>query len=272
MPSIFKKYTLPLDGTPEIVRGDHYGVAITMAEYALNGSVITATTGSVNIEWSYDGTHWQAFEGGVYSLPSSPSGAIASAAVRYVRATGAVTGADSVIVEFRLENDGINSRVVSSPAVEAFAQGRAHRMNFPFTISNNGDPIYLKFNIHKSINLTLSTLDVDQGGVELKVYSVFQATETSPFTEVVATQPRNYRVIKDDGVTIETGGEATFVGDETSTLRVRTSGGSNKSDSNVAGEQTERGFPVTTAYVEIAALDGVNSETTGVYKLEWYTL
>lgn len=168
--------------------------------------------------------------------------------------------------------DKDNVKVTSSSAEDiAFDGGDSFRIDYPFTIPQNGDPIVLKYVVNAPTILTLSTLEIDQGGVLYRVYTESQATETAPFTNNVTMYPKNTTVTPNASpVEILDDGAATFTGQQNTTLRIRTASGGGNRNSAVTGESTRRGFGVTTVYAEISALEGVNVDTIGVLKQEFY--
>lgn len=151
----------------------------------------------------------------------------------------------------------------------AFDTGGSFRIDLPFSIPQNGDPFVIKYTINEPVILTLSTIEIDQGGVLYKVYTEDQATETQAFTTSVPLLPKNTIVTpKPAPAVVESGGAATFTGQQNTTLRVRSASGGGNRNSTVTGESTSRGFGASVLYTEITLLDGVNIETRGVLKQE----
>lgn len=160
----------------------------------------------------------------------------------------------------------------TSMAETAFVEGRSFRIDYPFSIPQDGSPIVLKYEVVAPAVLTLSTIEIDQGGIIYKVYTDEQTTETSAFTNAVTLYPKNTIVEPQPApVNVFDGGTATFTGQQNTTLRIRTASGGGNRNSAVTGESTSRGFGVTTVYAEIATLEGVNVETIGVLKQEFYS-
>lgn len=152
---------------------------------------------------------------------------------------------------------------------QAFNNGGSFRIDMPFSIPQNGGPFVIKYTISQPVILTLSTIEIDQGGVLYKVYTEEQATETQAFTTSVPLFPKNTFVTpKPAPAVVEVDGAATFTGQQNTTLRVRSASGGGNRNSTVTGESTSRGFGASVLYTEITALDGVNIETRGVLKQE----
>ena len=185
---------------------------------------------------------------------------------------------DIIKNRFQKDNRSIKVSIESGSAVEAqttsdkaFNEGRGYRLNYPFTIPNGGSDIVLKFVVEAPIDLTFSQTEIDQGGILYRVFTSAQVTETAPVnTPVDWVYPKNPRVPHSgSAITVTTGGTVTTTGDENTTLRIRTASGAGNRSNAVSGESSKRGFPATTAYVIISQLNGVNTDTTGVLKLEW---
>lgn len=154
---------------------------------------------------------------------------------------------------------------------EAFETGNSYRINYPFNIPQGGGPIVIKYIVNEPSVLTLSTIELDQGGIEYRIFTAAQTTETSPFTSPITVYPKNLTVASNPSpVEIFNNGAATFTGEENTTLRIRTASGGGNRNSAVTGESTQRGFGVSTVYAEIAVLEGINTETIGVLKQEFY--
>lgn len=153
---------------------------------------------------------------------------------------------------------------ISAPDIRAF------RINEEFSIPSGGKIVY-KFVISTNTILTLSSMEVDQGGLKYSVYAQTQTTELTPFNTSVPIYRRNLipPPIYQSKNAITKGGTASFTGVANTVLRVRTSSGNNGRASTINESQSSRAFPASVVYVEFMSLDGVNTTTTGVWSLEW---
>lgn len=151
-----------------------------------------------------------------------------------------------------------------------FEDGKDYRFDYVVQMPQGSEPLVLKFDVQLPINLTLSELNLAEGGVHYEVFAGFQVTETSPFTiEEQRVFPRNARVSGDSGMQVFSGGAITVTGEANTNLFVRTASGGGNRQNAVSSEQSKRGFPVTTAYVRMTILDGVNTDVLGTLKLEY---
>lgn len=173
---------------------------------------------------------------------------------------------------------GSDAGLINASIDNGFAEGRAYRINYRDTIVQNGDEIVLRYDNAGDTVLTLSTLEVQQGGVTYEIYTADNVTETTPFTgSDVAIFPKNTmstnpRLGTPSQVTISTGGTATFTGQPNATVDLRTPASGGARATVVGGDGTVRGFGVSTIYVRIAILEGVNTDTKFTLKQEWVDL
>lgn len=152
----------------------------------------------------------------------------------------------------------------------SYEDGRQFRIDYEFSV-DSGDTQVIKFEIGSNINLLLSNIDVDQGGLYYRVFS--GGTEGGTFSDAVTVYPANSKsgvATPTPAVTVSTGGTLDITGEEpNTTLRIRTAN-SNAQRNTVGGVLGDmRGFPSTTAYVVITTLTGVNTTCTGTIKLRW---
>jgi len=257
--------------TYTVETADAFGAQIVDVRfYDAQGEQVSATGGSYTAEWSANGRDWMNV---AVSLADAPvkdwqaGGYVKALRVVPTSITGAVTWS----ADFRFHGIG-NSQIASSEDL-AFDNGASFRVDYPFSIPQNGDPIVLKYSVTAPTILTLSTVEIDQGGVIYKVYTEAQTTETSAFTQAVPVYPKNTIVTPQvSPVEVFGGGSATFTGQQNTTLRVRTSSSNSNRVSAVSGESTRRGFGVTTVYVEIDTLAEINSDSQGVLKQEFHRI
>lgn len=166
---------------------------------------------------------------------------------------------------------------VSTALDTGFAEGRAYRINYRDTIPQGGGPIVLKYEVGGDTVLTLSTLEVQQGGVAYEVFTSDNVTETASFTGTLPIFPRNTmstnpQLGTPSHVVIRTEGTATFTGEPNATVDLRTPASGGARATVVGGDDTVRGFGVSTIYVRIAILEGVNTDTKFTLKQEWVDL
>lgn len=252
---------------------DAYGAQVVdVVFYDAQGDVVTPTGGSYALEWSVNGRDWMKI-----ANPIATSEVKNWQAPGYVAAIRAVpesiTGAVTWSVVYRLHGigDPSGSTFFAGGEDVAFENGDSYRINYPFSIPQGGGPIVIKYIVSEPSVLTLSTIEIDQGGILYRIFVEAQTTETAPFTDPITVYPKNLTVTpKPSPVQILNGGAATFTGEENTTLRIRTASGGGNRNSAVTGESTRRGFGESVVYAEIAALEGVNVETVGVLKQEFY--
>lgn len=162
---------------------------------------------------------------------------------------------------------------INTASLEGFMNdinARQYRINEEFTIAAGGSLVY-KFFINTHTELTFSAVEVDQGGVKYSVFSSAQTAETAPFNTPVSVYKRDLisNPIANRNLIFK-GGTATFSGVSNSVVRVRTSSGNSGRASTVAQTSNVRGFPKgIVVYVQFAALDGINTTSTGVWSLEF---
>lgn len=155
----------------------------------------------------------------------------------------------------------------------AFITGASFRLDYVIDMTQGADPILFKFVISEPIDLTLSSIELVEGGVHYEVFSLLEAAEDAAFTTPVnRVFSRNSRVAGSSGVQVFTGGTITETGEASTNVFVRTASGGGNRASAVNSETSRRGFPATTAFAKISILDGVNTDVKGSYKLEWNTL
>lgn len=252
---------------------DAYGAQVVDVRfYDGSGDQVTPTGGSYSLQWSPNGRDWLNI-----ANPLAASAVKNWQANGYVSALRAVpdsiTGAASWQIDYRVHGIGDPSNSVMSAGSEdmAFDNGDSYRIDYPFTIPQGGAPIVLKYIVSEPTILTLSTIELDQGGIEYRVFTAAQTTETATFDQPITVYPKNLTVSPNPSpVEILNNGAATFTGQQNTTLRIRTASGGGNRNSAVTGESTRRGFGQSIVYAEIARLEGVNVDTIGVLKQEFY--
>ena len=137
-----------------------------------------------------------------------------------------------------------------------FEDGKGYRFDYVVQMPQGSEPLVLKFDVQSPIDLTLSELNLAEGGVHYEVFAGFQVTETSSFaTEEQRVFPRNSRAPSDPRLQVFSGGTITVTGEANTNLFVRTASGGGNRQNAVSSEQSKRGFPVTTAYVRMTILE-----------------
>jgi type 1 fimbria pilin len=252
---------------------DAYGAQVVDVRfYDGSGNQVTPTGGNYSLQWSANGRDWM-----------NIANPLAASAVKNWQASGyvsslravpdSITGAVSWEVDYRVHGigDPSGSTFFAGGEDTAFDNGDSYRIDYPFTIPQNGGPLVIKYIVNEPTILTLSTIEIDQGGIEYRIFTEAQATETSPFTDPLTIYPKNLTVSPNPApVEILDNGAATFTGQQNTTLRIRTASGGGNRNSAVTGESTRRGFGQSIVYAEIARLEGVNVDTIGVLKQEFY--
>lgn len=180
-------------------------------------------------------------------------------------------------VSIEVIDEVAEAEVTLSQEEIAYRDGRSYRVDIPLTIPNGAGDIFLKYVVGGDTDLTLSTLECDQGGAEYTVWTAAQASNESGITTAVTVIPKNSKStapVRPSHITLTRtasagSGTLTLTGQQNTTLRVRTAGASGQRLNAVAGEESARGFPSTTVYVRIRQLTGVNTDTIMVLKQEW---
>lgn len=248
-------------------------------------SIEASGTGSLSVEWQDALGNWHPFKGGTINTGQSEavSCRIHGNVINNVRVTSTgFQGTDTVTVTLFFSSDLISSIdeyandngeiVVSSPQEQAFDNGRSYRIDYALSMAQNDPPLTFKFIIDDTIDLTLSELNLVEGGVHYEVFADAQVTETAPYeTTERRIFPRNATQPSNPSVEFLSGGSFTInSGQEANTnLYVRTASGGGNRQSAVASEQSKRRFPATVVYVRFTILSGVNTDILGTYKLEY---
>ena len=256
-----------------VTTGDAYGAQVVdVLFFDGSGNQVSPTGGTYTVQWSVNGRDWVNI---ATTLAGSPvrnwqTGGYVEA-MRVV--PSGITGATSWSVDYRFHGIGDPSASILSTGGEdlAFENGDSYRIDYPFIIPQNGDPIVLKYIINEPSILTVSGVDLGQGGIEYKVFTEAQATETSPFTTPVSVYPKNFSVpFNPSPIEVFNSGSATFTGQQNTTIILRTPVAGGNRSSVIVNEQSKRGFGPSIVYVEISAIDGITVDTIGVLKQEFY--
>jgi hypothetical protein len=259
--------------TYDVVTADAYGAQVVdVVFFNGSGDIVTPTSGSYYIQWSVNGRDWMNIASVLAGSPIKnwqSGGYVSSVRVVPVDIVGAISW------EFKCRTHGIGdpsaSLALSNNALTAFDNGDSYRVDYPFSIANNGDSIVIKYIVNEPSILTLSSVEVDKGGIEYKVFAGSQTAELTPFNNPIIVYPKNTSVaINPSPISIFDGGSATFSGQQNTTARVKApSSGGNRS-SVVDNEGTSRGFGLSTVYVEISRIDDESASVKGVLKQEFY--
>lgn len=183
---------------------------------------------------------------------------------------------DLIISYLKSLRDSVAGQVGTS-IDRGFAEGRGYRINYRDTILQGGNPVVLKYEVGGDTVLTLSTLEVQQGGLSYEVFTSDNVTETAAFTGTLPIFPRNTlstnpQLGTPSHVVIRTEGTATFTGQPNATLDLRTPASGGARASVTGGDDTVRGFGATTIYLRISPLEGINTDTKFTLKQEWIDL
>jgi len=252
---------------------DAYGAQVVDVRfYDGSGNQVAPTGGSYSLQWSANGRDWMNIANPLAA--SVVKNWQASGYVSSLRAVpDSITGAASWEVDYRVHGigDPSGSTFFAGGEGAAFDNGDSYRIDYPIRIPQGGGPLVIKYIVNEPTILTLSTIEIDQGGIEYRIFTEAQTTETSPFTDLIPVYPKNTSVTPNPApVEILDNGAATFTGQQNTTLRIRTASGGGNRNSAVTGESTRRGFGQSIVYAEIARLEGVNVDTIGVLKQEFY--
>lgn len=249
-------------------------------------SIETNGTGLLLVEWQDALGNWHSFKGGAISTgQSEPIYCRAHGnVVNNVRVTSTgFQASDEITVSLFFSSELIssideysdgNAIIVNSISSQeqAFNDGRAYRIDYALSMEQNDSPLTFKFIIDETIDLTLSEINLVEGGVRYEVFTGTQITETSSYsTTEQRIFPRNSTQPSNPNVTLLSGGDFTVNANEeaNTNLYVRTASGGGNRQSAVASEQSKRRFPATTVYVRFSILSGVNTDILGTYKLEY---
>lgn len=271
--------TLTGNETKEIYIEDFYDSCVLR-------SIETSGTGSLSVEWQDALGNWHPFKGGTIITGQAEAVycRIHGNVINNVRVTSAgFQGGDATTVTLFFSSDLIssideyssgNAITVNSTSTQeqAFDDGRAYRIDYALAMEQNDSPLTFKFVIDETIDLTLSEINLVEGGVHYEVFAGAQVTETSPYpTTEQRIFPRNATQPSTPNVTLLSGGNFTVNANQeaNTNLYVRTASGGGNRQSAVASEQSKRRFPATTVYVRFSILSGVNTDILGTYKLEY---
>ncbi len=164
--------------------------------------------------------------------------------------------------------DGDSLKVFSERP--GYNEGRQFRVDYEFSIDNN-DVQVLKFVINDDVDLLLSSVDIDQGGLYYRVFS--GGVEGGTFDENINIYRSNNKTgvpTPISQVSASTGGTLDVSGETpNTTIRIRTANNSAQRSTVGGSIDDMRGFPPTTAYIVMTTLDGSNATCTGTLKIEW---
>ena len=259
--------------TYTVSTGDAYGAQVTdVLFFDGSGNQVIPTGGNYTVQWSVNGRDW------VSIATTSAGGPIKNwqtggyvAAIRVM--PDSIIGADSWSVDYRFHGIGDPSASILTTGGEdlAFENGDSYRIDYPFIILKDGDPIVLKYIVNEPAILTVSGVDLGQGGIEYKVFTEAQTTETSPFTSPISVYPKNLSVpFNPSPIEVFNSGTATFTGQQNTTIILRTATAGGNRNSAIIDDKSKRGFGPSIVYVEISAISDITVDTIGVLKQEFY--
>ncbi len=164
---------------------------------------------------------------------------------------------------------GDNQRIKVDDGNPAFDSGKIFRAFWELDLPNNDTRVF-KFTITGDIILLSSSIDIDDGGIEYKVYA--GGVESGTFTPMTSFRSNNMSGVDTpaSNVTISTGGTLDVTGVPLNDLvRVRAANANSKEATVGTFTDDARGFPATTAYVVVSTLPGVSGTSSGVIKWLW---
>lgn len=157
-----------------------------------------------------------------------------------------------------------------SASETAFNLGRIFRSFYELDLGAN-ETLVFKFEVTGDVVLESSAIDIDAGGIRYAVYS--GGVEGGTFDPLTPFKTNNVSgtPAATSNVTISVGGTLDVAGVEPNDVtRVLAANANSKQSTVGVVEGDMRGFPATTAYVVVEALDGVNSSSTGTIKWLWH--
>lgn len=164
---------------------------------------------------------------------------------------------------------GPNQRIRVDPGQTGFFTGQMFRTYIEYTIPS-ATSISLRFTSPIDFILWHQSLDCDQGGVRLEVFTGSTPSGTWTALPSIGVNRMSERPtpLYTNQCTVETGGTFTG-GTAVDLLRVRAAS-QNVSATNVGvAQDTERGLPAGTYYIRLSALTGVNGDSLGIYRIAW---
>lgn len=138
-----------------------------------------------------------------------------------------------------------------------------HEFNIP-----NGSSVWFRFTSPIDFILFEQTLTVDNGGIRFTAYT--GGTPSGTWTPVTTVIPKNSMSSAPPyvrKVNIDTGGNLTG-GNLREVVRLVSPGSTAQRTTVSGGNQTERGLPAGTYYLQLENIAN-NSDSTGVYTIAW---
>lgn len=164
---------------------------------------------------------------------------------------------------------GQNQSLRVSSSSPAFDEGKIFRAFWELNLESGSIRVF-KFEIIGDIILLSSSIDIDDGGIEYRVYA--GGVESGTFTPITTYRSNNMSGVgtTTSNVILSTGGQLDVTGVASNDLvRVRAANANSKQSTVGTFVDDERGFPATTAYVVVKPLAGVSGSSTGTIKWLW---
>lgn len=168
-----------------------------------------------------------------------------------------------------VNKDKETARVKVEGGNAAFDEGKIFRSFYQVSLASGVTRVF-KFVVSGDVVLLSSNIDIDDGGIEYKVYS--GGVESGAFTPLPSFRTNNMSNVgtPTSNVQVFTGGALdTTAATLNDLVRIRAANANSKQATVGALDDDMRGFPATTAYVVIENLDGVSGTSSGVIKWQW---
>lgn len=161
------------------------------------------------------------------------------------------------------------NRLKTENSNAAFDEGKIFRSFYQVSLASGATRVF-KFVVSGDVVLLSSNIDIDDGGIEYKVYS--GGVESGTFTPLPPFRTNNMSNVGTPGSNVQvfTGGALdTATATLNDLVRIRAANANSKQATVGALDDDMRGFPATTAYVVIKNLAGVSGTSSGVIKWQW---
>ncbi len=166
-------------------------------------------------------------------------------------------------------NDYTIARLKTESGNTVYDTGKIFRAFYELNLSNNATRVF-KFEVSGDVDLLSSQIDIDEGGIEYRVYA--GGVEGGTFTPLQEYAVNNKSTVTNETslVKVSTGGAVDVSGIlNNDVVRIRAANANSKQATVDSADDNIRGFGAVTAYVVVKSLDGVNGNTTGTIKWRW---
>lgn len=151
----------------------------------------------------------------------------------------------------------------------AYDSGKIFRAFYELNLANNATRVF-KFEVSGDVDLLSSQIDIDEGGIEYRVYA--SGVEGGTFTPLQEYAANNKSTVTNETslVKVSTGGTVDVTGIvNNDVVRIRAANANSKQATVDSADDNIRGFGAATVYVVVKPLVGVNGNTTGTIKWRW---